>query len=84
VCQVCLLPTEGQREGALFIEGKTGLLRLKQDIPLSDAEAAAVDDGVTAFDTLLTQLVDVPTPVGPTPRQLTDRAESEPTTIRRP
>ena len=31
---------------------------------------AAVDDGVTACDHLLTQLADVPTPAGPTPRQL--------------
>lgn len=54
----------------LFIEGRTGLLHLKQEIPLSEAEVAAVDDGVVAFDTLLTQLIDVPTASGPTPRQL--------------
>ena len=48
------------------------MLRLKQDIPLTEAEVAAVDDGVTAFDTLLTHLADVPTPAGPTPRQLED------------
>lgn len=28
-------------------EGKAELLRLKQDIPLTEAEAAAVEDGVT-------------------------------------
>jgi hypothetical protein len=68
---------------ALFLEGKSGLLRLKQDIPLTEAEVAAVDDGVTAFDTLLTQLADVPTPAGPTPRQLEEDAASEPTQVRR-
>ncbi len=52
------------------LEGKAGLLRLKQDIRLTDAEAAAVEDGPIAFDTLLAQLADVPTPAGPTPREL--------------
>jgi hypothetical protein len=66
-----------------FIEGKTGLLRLKQEIPLTEAEVATVDDGVVAFDKLLTQLVDVPTPAGPTPRQLEEHAVSQPTQVRR-
>ena len=55
---------------ALFLEGKTNLLRLQQDIPLTEAEANAVEDGVNAFEKLLAQLTDVPTPAGPTPRQL--------------
>lgn len=66
-----------------FIEGKGGLLRLKQEIPLTEAEVAAVDDGVTAFDRLLTQLADVPTPAGPTRRQIEEGAASEPTQVRR-
>jgi len=56
---------------------------LKQEIPLTEAEVAAVDDGVAAFDTLLTRLANVPTPAGPTPRQLEEDAASEPTTVRR-
>jgi hypothetical protein len=44
---------------------------LRQDIPLVDAELAAVEDGLTAYEQLLAKLVDVPTPAGPTPRQLT-------------
>jgi hypothetical protein len=59
------------------------LLRLKQEIPLTEAEVAAVDDGITAFEKLLTQLADVPTPAGPTPRQLEEHAASEPTQVRR-
>lgn len=39
-------------------------------IPLTDDERAAVDDGQLALDRLLEQLVDVPTPAGPTPREL--------------
>jgi len=38
---------------------------------LVDAELAAVEDGLSAYEQLLAKLVDVPTPAGPTPRQLT-------------
>ena len=37
---------------------------------LTDDERAAVEDGATAVGNLLERLVDVPTPAGPTPRQL--------------
>ena len=57
---------------AQLLEGKANLLRLRQEITLGDAELAAVDDGLAAFERLLTQLADVPTPAGPTPRQLRD------------
>ena len=82
VCQMRVLSAEGAAK-PLFIEGKTGLLRLKQEIPLTEAEVAAVDDGVVAFDKLLTQLVDLPTPAGPTPRQIERDAASQPTPVRR-
>jgi hypothetical protein len=39
--------------------------------PLTDDERAAIDDGQAAVDKLLERLNDVPTPAGPTPRQLT-------------
>jgi hypothetical protein len=39
-------------------------------VPLTDDERAAVDDGQAALDKLLNQLADVPTPAGPTPRQI--------------
>ena len=39
-------------------------------IPLTDDERAAVDDGHTAVTALLDRLADVPTPAGPTPREL--------------
>lgn len=47
--------------------------QLRQEIPLSDSELAAVDDGVAAMEKLLEQLADVPTPAGPTPRELGNR-----------
>ncbi|WP_211264195.1 hypothetical protein [Streptosporangium amethystogenes] len=40
------------------------------NIPLTDEERAAVDDGQAALDRLLDRLAEVPTPTGPTPRQL--------------
>jgi hypothetical protein len=39
-------------------------------VPLTDDERAAVDDGQAALDKLLSRLADVPTPAGPTPRQI--------------
>ena len=55
---------------AMLLEGKANLLHMLQQIPLSEDERAAVEDGVFAFDGLLSKLADVPTPAGPTPRQL--------------
>jgi site-specific recombinase XerC len=55
---------------AQLLEGKHNLLRMRQEIPLNEAERAAVDDGVAALQKLLDQLTDVATPAGPTPRRL--------------
>jgi len=63
-------PGSSVPSAALFLEGKKNLHRLQQDIPLTEVEANAVEDGVNAFKKLLAQLRDVPTPAGPTPRQL--------------
>jgi hypothetical protein len=43
---------------------------MRQEIPLNEAELAAVDDGLAALEELLDQLADVATPAGPTPRRL--------------
>jgi hypothetical protein len=53
-----------------LLEAKANLLRLREDIPLADAELAAVEDGLAAYEELLSKLADIPTPAGPTPRQL--------------
>jgi hypothetical protein len=47
-------------------------------VPLTDDERAAVDDGQAALDKLLGQLADIPTPAGPTPRQLGHQAAGLP------
>jgi len=54
---------------AQLLEAKANLLRLRQDIPLADAELTAVEE-LTAYEQLPAKLADVPTPAGPTPRQL--------------
>lgn len=55
---------------AQLLEGKANLVQLRQEIPLSEAEIAAVDEGITAMGKLLEQLADVPTPASPTPREI--------------
>ena len=55
---------------ALLLEGKQHLLRLLQEIPLNEAEHAAVEEGIVAYESLLAKLADVPTPSGSTPRQI--------------
>jgi hypothetical protein len=66
-CDFYILKGSGR---AQVLEGKASLLRMRQELPLNDAELAAVDDGLAAFEKLLSQLADVPTPAGPTPREL--------------
>src|SRR6478672_10133123 len=55
---------------AQLLEAKDNLQRMRASIPLTDDERAAVDDGYTAVTALLDRLADVPTPAGPTPREL--------------
>jgi len=55
---------------AQLLEAKDNLQRMLMSIPLTDDERAAVEDGQTALDTLLTRLADVATPSGTTPREL--------------
>jgi site-specific recombinase XerC len=71
-CAKCSFYLPKGSSQALLLEGKAHLLRMRQEIPLNAAELAAVDDGVSALNKLLAQLADVPTPAGPTPRQLRD------------
>jgi integrase len=55
---------------AQLLEAKDNLQRMRATIPLTDDERAAVDDGHTAVTKLLDRLADIPTPAGPTPREL--------------
>lgn len=53
-----------------LLEARSNLQRMALQIPLTEEERSAVDDGTAAVDALLGRLADVPTPAGPTPRQL--------------
>ena len=71
-CAKCDFYMPKESTEALLLEGKTHLLRLLQEIPLGEAEQAAVEDGVAAYEKLLSQLADVPTPAGRTRQIGTD------------
>lgn len=55
---------------AQLLEAKGNLQRMLVQIPLTDDERAAVEEGGAAVERLLSQLADVPTPPGRTPREL--------------
>lgn len=59
---------------AQLLEARGNLQRMMAQIPLTDEERAAVEDGTAAVERLLERLTDVPTPAGPTPRQLAQPA----------
>jgi hypothetical protein len=55
---------------AQLLEARGNLQRMLAQMPLTDDERAAVEDGAAAAERLLERLADVPTPAGPTPREL--------------
>jgi integrase len=69
-CAKCDFYTPKDSSKAQLLEAKDNLQRMLAAIPLTDDERGAVDDGQAALDKLLERLTDVPTPAGPTPRQL--------------
>lgn len=73
-CAKCSFYVPKESTRAQILEGKANLLRLRQEIPLTEPEVAAVDEGVTAYEKLLESLAGVPAPDGQTRRQLVDDA----------
>jgi integrase len=69
-CARCDFYTPKGSTKAQLLEAKDNLQRMLVSVPLTDDERAAVDDGHAALDALLDRLTDVPTPAGPTPRQI--------------
>ena len=55
---------------ALTAEQRSALQQHATRAQWGHAEISAVEDGLTAYEQLLAKLADVPTPAGPTPRQL--------------
>ncbi len=71
-CARCSFYAPKDSGRAQLLEGRANLLRMREEMPLTDEEAAAVEDGVQLHQKLLDRLADVPTPAGPTPRDLLD------------
>jgi hypothetical protein len=69
-CAKCDFYTPKGSSKAQLLEAKDNLQKMRAMIPLTEDEQAAVDDGNAALDRLLDRLADIPTPAGPTPRQL--------------
>lgn len=69
-CAHCDFYTPKDSSKGQLLEAKENLQRMLASVPLSEEERAAVDDGQAALDKLLDQLAGVPTPAGPTPRQI--------------
>ncbi|WP_407937207.1 hypothetical protein [Kineosporia babensis] len=69
-CARCDFYTPKESTKAQLLEAKGNLQRMAVSISLTDDEHAAVTDGQSALDRLLTRLADIPTPAGPTPSQL--------------
>ncbi|MER8084280.1 tyrosine-type recombinase/integrase [Streptomyces sp. NPDC094048] len=69
-CARCDFYTLKGSSKAQLLQAKENLQRMLASIPLTEDERAAVDDGQAAIDALLARLTDVPTPAGPTPREL--------------
>jgi len=69
-CARCDFYTPKDSTKAQLLQAKDNLQKMLASVPLTDDERAAVDDGQAALDNLLHRLADVPTPTGPTPRQI--------------
>jgi integrase len=61
-CAQCSFYVAKESSSAQILEAKTNLLRLRQEIPLSEPELAAVEQGLAAYEKLIETLRQVPTP----------------------
>lgn len=60
-----------------LVEGKANLVRLLEFVRLTEEEKLLVIEGIELHQALLEKLVDVPTPAGPTPRELDAQRQGE-------
>jgi integrase len=69
-CARCDFYAPKDSSKAQLLEARENLQVMLASIPLTDDERAAVDDGQAALGSLLERLADIPSPAGPTPRQI--------------
>ena len=60
-----------------LVEGKANLVRMLEFVQLTSDEKLLVTEGIDLHQELIEKLVDVPTPAGPTPRELETRSNEE-------
>jgi len=60
-----------------LVEGKANLVRMLEFVSLTGDEKLLVTEGIELHQALIEHLVDVPTPAGPTPRELAAQHQGE-------
>ncbi len=60
-----------------LVEGKANLVRMLEFVQLTEDEKLLLTEGIELHQQLLEKLVDVPTPAGPTPRELDEQRQGE-------
>lgn len=68
-CARCDFYTPKTSSRGQLLEAKDNLQKMLAEIPLTEDEQAAVEDGQGALDRLLERLADTPTPSGQVPHQ---------------
>jgi hypothetical protein len=61
----------------LLVEGKANLVRMLEFVALTEDEKLLVTEGIALHQALIAQLANVPTPAGPTPRELEANRQDE-------
>ena len=69
-CARCDYYEPKDSQEVLILEAEGNLVRLRQDLLLTDEEREAIDGDVAAFQRLRTNRWDTATPAGPTPQEL--------------
>src|SRR5258708_1201127 len=60
-----------------LVEGKANLVHMLEFVQLTEEEKLLVTEGIELHQALIEKLVDVPTPAGPTPRELDTQRQGE-------
>jgi hypothetical protein len=60
-----------------LVEGKANLVRMLEFVQLTEEEKLLVTEGIELHQELIEKLADIPTPAGPTPRELENNRSPE-------
>jgi integrase len=76
-CARCPFYRPKTRTMEQLVEGKANLVRMLEFVQLTEDEKLLVTEGIELHQALIEKLVDVPTPAGPTPRELDAQWQGE-------